>query len=551
MTLGVMLDQDRVDAMAAAGLWPDRVITDYLDDAIKDRPDQVAIVDHNSTTGRRTTLSYRQLVRLSRRIALGLAANGIERGDVVACQLPNWWQVTAVYLACVRIGAITNVLMPIFRARELSFMLAFAKTKAFVIPREYRGFDYAAMVGEFRADLPDLKAVYVIGGHGPDSFEAALIDRRWEDEMDADRLFAERQSRPNDLVELNYTSGTTGQPKGVLHTSNTLIGGLVPYIERLRMTGRDVIHMASPLAHRTGFIYGVNMPIMLGAKAVYQDIWDAAVAARLIEDERVTFTMASTPFLSDLAGTDAVDRYDTSSLRVFLSAGAPIPRVLVQTAKQRLGAAILSGWGMTENACVTTTHLDDPPEKAFGTDGDALPGMAVRVVDEHGAPLPPGEEGDLQVRGQSNFVGYLNKPDLYNTDADGWFQTGDRARMDGDGYIRITARSKDIIIRGGENVPVVEVEELLYRHPAVQDAAIVGVPDPRLGERGCAFVTFVDGQSFDFQAMVAYLEQHKMAKNYLPERLEVLDEMPRTPSGKIQKFRLREMAQTLAADNGD
>ncbi len=548
MDLGVILDQGRIDAMTAAGLWPNRIITDYLDDAVARNPDKVAVVDHNSTSGLGTTLSYRQLDRLSRRIGLGLAAHGVGRGDVVAVQMPNWWQVVAVYLGCVRIGAITNVLMPIFRAREMGFMLSFADSKALVIPASFRGFDYPAMIDEIRGDLPALEHVFVVGSDGEGSFEAALVERRWEDEQDSDELFAARRMQPNEVVELNYTSGTTGQPKGVLHTSNTLIGGFLPYIERLGLTAEEVILMASPLAHRTGFIYGVNMPIVLGAKLVLQDIWDAEAAARIIQDEQVSYSMGSTPFLADLSQTDALERYDTGSLRVFLSAGAPIPRVLVQTAKQRLGAAILSGWGMTENSCVTTTLPDDAPEKAFGTDGSALPGMEVRVVGDDRAPLPDGAEGDLQVRGAANFVGYLKRPDLHNTDAAGWFGTGDRAIMDTDGYIRISGRSKDIIIRGGENVPVVEVEEILYRHPAVQDAAVVAMPDPRLGERGCAFVALKPGQKLTFAEMVAYLEAAKMAKNYLPERLEIIDEMPRTPSGKIQKFRLRDTAQGFGVD---
>ncbi len=541
MDLGVVLDQARIDAMTAAGHWPDRLILDHLDDVVRAAPDKVAITDHNSTTGRSTTLSYRQLDRLTRRIALGLAAHGIEKGDVVAYQLPNWWQFTALHLACLRIGAITNPLMPIFRERELEFMLSFAESKLFVVPREFRSFDHAAMAAGLREKCPDLAHVFVIGGEGPDSFERTFLERRWEDEAgtDAEALFARRRPGPNEVVELMYTSGTTGQPKGVLHTPNTLIACLSS-APGLGLGADDVFLMASPMAHQTGFLYGMLLPIMLGGRAVLQDIWDAEVAARIINDERVTFTMASTPFLADLAGADALERYDVDSLRVFISAGAPIPRILVQTAHQRLGAHIVAGWGMTENGLATATRTDDPNDKVFETDGGACPGMEVRVVAEDGRPLPPGQEGDLQARGAATFVGYLKRPDLYAVDAEGWFETGDIARQDEQGYIRITSRAKDIIIRGGENVPVIEVEELLYRHPAVEACAIVAMPDERLGERGCAFVTPKPGLSLTFEEMIAYLTEQKMAKNYLPERLELIDQMPRTPSGKIQKYRLRE-----------
>ena len=217
--------------------------------------------------------------------------------------------------------------------------------------------------------------------------------------------------------------------------------------------------------------------------------------------------------------------------------------MLVQTATERLGASVVAGWGMSENGLVTCTLPDDPAgedlrhrRRAVGGDGGAGGGRGP------GVPLRTGVPGAFQARGAANFVGYLKRPEAYATDEEGWFDTGDIATMDESGYIRITSRAKDIIIRGGENVPVVEVEELLYRHDAVRDAAIVAMPDPRLGERGCVFVTLRPGASLDFAAMQRHLEAQQLAKQYWPERLEIVDEMPRTPSGKIQKYKLREIA---------
>ena len=541
-----ILPPERIRAMEDAGLWPNRTIVDWLEEAAAKRPDKAAFVDHNSMTGRRTTLTFRQLERLSRRIAVGLARRGVEAGDVVACQLPNWWETAALHLACARLGAITNPLMPIFRGRELRFMLGLAEAKVFVVPRRFRDFDYPALAAEMKPDLPQLRHILVVGGEGPDSFEAALLQPRWEDEADAAALLARRPG-PNEVVELIYTSGTTGEPKGALHTSNTLLSDVLSYADRLGLGGDDVVLMASPLAHQTGFLYGLLMPIVLGAKAVYQDIWLPERAAELIQDEGVTYTMASTPFLSDLTHTPAIETRDLSSFRIFLCAGAPIPRVLVEAATKRLGAKILSGWGMTENGALTVTRPDDPPEKVFGTDGLPLHGHEIRVVDAEGRPQPAGAEGELQARGPGSFVGYLKRPQLFNTDADGWFSTGDLARIDEDGYVRIVGRSKDIIIRGGENVPVVEIEGLLYRHPAVQDAAVVAMPHERLGEQGCAFVTPKPGQTLTMADMRGWLEKHGVAKTYWPERLEIMAAMPRTPSGKIQKFKLRDAARDLAA----
>lgn len=543
MQFDPILPQARVKAMKAQGYWNDLILTDYFERCVAEMPNKTAVSDFNSTAQVANRLSYRELARRVDRIAIGLMRLGVEKNDVVSCQFPNWWQFTALSLACVRIGAIINPIMPIFRERELKFMLGLAESKVFVIPREFRGFDYAAMARDIRSELPSLHHLLIVGGEGPESFEQALLDLQRDADQDATERFKARRPTADNVMELLYTSGTTGEPKGVMHTANTLFSNLRPYAERLRLGRDDVVLMASPMAHQTGFMYGLMMPIMLGATAVLQDIWEPKQAATRIGNERVTFTMASTPFLSDLTDVVETNNHDVSSLRVFLSAGAPIPRVLVERATQVLKANIVSAWGMTENGAVTTTKLDDPPQKAFHTDGCTLPGMEVRITDHVNNPLPPGAEGRLMTRGCSNFVGYLKRPQLYGHDAKGWFDTGDLARIDADGYIRITGRSKDIIIRGGENIPVVEIEGLLFRHPAIQAVAIIGYPDPRLGERACAFVVLKAGHTFSEAEMVQFLEREKVIKQYLPERLEIVAELPRTPSGKVQKFKLREIAK--------
>ena len=530
----------------AAAHWPQRMLTAYFDDAVARHPDKVAIVDSNSMSGVASTLSYRHLHRLVGRMAGGLAAIGVAKGDIVACQLPNWWQFVALYLACARLGAIINPLMPIFRQRELRYMLGFSEAKILVVPRHFRGCDYPAMIAEIRAELPGLAHVLVIGGDGEDSFELLLLERRWEDEADLPALFARHAPSPEDVTQLLYTSGTTGEPKGVMHSSNTLISILLRYIERLGLSDDDTLFMASPMGHQAGFMYGLMMAPLLGAKLVLQDIWNADRAALLIQDEAVTYTMGSTPFLADLTDSPEVDRSDVSSLRIFVSSGAPIPSALVERATLRLGARIISAWGMSETGSVTTTVPGDSDDRIFGTDGVALPGIEVRVVDADDRPLAPGTPGHLQCRGISLCLGYFRRPELNVATADGWFDTGDLARMDADGYIRITGRAKDIIIRGGENIPVVEIESLLYRHPAVRQVAVVGVPDPRLGERACAFVVPREGQSLNFAEMVAYLERNQVARQYFPEYLELLPELPHTASGKVQKFQLRAHALALA-----
>jgi len=286
---------------------------------------------------------------------------------------------------------------------------------------------------------------------------------------------------------------------------------------------------------------------MLRASAVLLDLWEPKKAVEVIRSEGASFTMASTPFLNDLARTVAETGQAVPTLRTFLCAGAPIPGPLVEQARSVLGTKIVSAWGMTENGAVTLIELDDDDHLAATTDGCPLPGVEVKVVGDDGQELPRGQPGKLLVRSVSNFGGYLHRPQWNNTDAEGWFDTGDLARLDERGYVRITGRSKDVIIRGGENIPVVEIEALLYKHPAVQQVAIVAYPDERLGERACAVVVPKPGQTLDMAGLVAFLKEQKIAQQYIPERLELRDAMPATPSGKIQKFKLREALRAAQA----
>ena len=535
----ILLPPRRAESIAR-GYWLDRTINEYLDNCLAECPDKLALTAIRVEAGDVRRFTYREMATLADRIAIGLSRLGVARNDVVAMQLPNWWHFSLLYLACSRIGAVLNPLMPIFRERELSFMLRHGEAKVLIVPKRFRNFDHAAMARGLQPALPSLKRIIVVDGGGVDDFDTLLTAPEWEKQPDAGAILTPNRPSPDDVTQLIYTSGTTGEPKGVMHSANTLMANIIPYAERLRLGRDDVILMASPMAHQTGFMYGLMMPIMLRASAVLQDVWDPAKAAELIRQEGVTFTMASTPFLTDLTRV-ASETGGVPSLKTFLCAGAPIPGPLVEQARDVLGAKIVSAWGMTENGAVTLINLEDNDVLAFTTDGCALPGVEVKVVDDDGKTLLPGKVGRLFVRSCSNFGGYLKRPQWNGTDPEGWFETGDLARMDANGYIRISGRSKDVIIRGGENIPVVEVESLLYKHPAVAQVAIVAYPDERLGERACAIVVPKAGQTLDFAEMTAFLKSQKLAIQYIPERLLLRDAMPATPSGKIQKFRLRDM----------
>jgi cyclohexanecarboxylate-CoA ligase len=528
------LTEARIRAATAAGHWRDESLEVYLDRWARERPSGIALVDG------RGRWSWEALARAVDRVAHGLRAHGLEPGGVLSCQLPNWSEAVVLFLAALRVGAVVNPIPPTYRASELRFMCGLLESQVAVVPAAFRGFDHAGMLAALRPELPHLRQVVVARGEGPDGTTplAALTDRAWEVRSDRGALPGTDANRVHEVV---FTSGTTGEPKGVMHTQNTTCSTIHRVIERLELSDRDVILMASTVGHQTGYLYGYCASLLLGATTVWMDVWNVEEAARLIEAEGVTATMGATPFLRDL--TYSEPGRDLGSLRLFISAGAPIPRALVRDARARLGCVVSAGWGMTENGLVTCNGLRDPEEKIFGSDGLPVSGMELLVVDGDGAPTPVGTEGDLLARGAAQFVGYFRRPQ-FTADAhtaDGWFRTGDRATIDRDGYLTITGRTKDVIIRGGENIPVVEVENLLYTHPKVAGVAIVAMPDPRLGERACAVVVPREGQTLTLTEIVRFLEQHQLARQKFPERLELVSEFPTTPSGKIQKYKLRDL----------
>jgi cyclohexanecarboxylate-CoA ligase len=546
MEFDAILLAPRRAASVALGLWHDRTINDDLDRVVAGSPGKLALTALQIESGAIRHFTYGELATIVDRVAVGLHRLGVRRNDVVAMQLPNWWQFTVLYLACSRIGAVANPLMHIFRERELSFMLKHGEAKVVVVPKVFRGFDHEQMIAGLRDGLPSLAHVVVVGGQGPNSFDTLLLERRWETDADAQAILTGSRPTPDDITQLIYTSGTTGEPKGVMHSANTLMANIIPYARRMRLGADDVVLMASPMAHQTGFMYGLMMPVMLGASALLQDIWEPNRAVELIRAEGATFTMASTPFLADLTRVVGETGSGVPSLRTFLCAGAPIPGALVEQARKTLGTKIVSAWGMSENGAATCIELDDDDTLAATTDGKALEGAELKVVDDDGKTLGAGEIGRLLIRACSNFGGYLRRPQWNNTDSEGWFDTGDLAKLDARGYVRISGRSKDVIIRGGENIPVVEIEALLYKHPAIAQVAIVAYPDERLGERACAVVVVKPGAALDHAQMVAFLKAQRVALQYIPEQLVLRDAMPATPSGKIQKFKLREMLRAAA-----
>lgn len=539
MNFDPVLIPPRLAEMKAQGYWRNETILDHFQRALRHAPEKTAVIAYRDGQPEAQRLSYRELHSRVDRVARGLVRLGVGKGDIVTYQLPNWWEFVVLVLACARIRAVSNPVMPIFRQHELNFMLNFGESKVFIVPKRYRNFDYEEMARGMLPNLPHLKQLVVVDGDGPDSFAALLLG-------DDTPPLAAMPITPDDVALLMYTSGTTGEPKGVMHTSNTLFSNLYAYKERMELGESEVILGASPMAHLTGYGYLATLPIILNATTVLQDVWDASKALAIVRQEGVTFSMASATFVADLCNAVEKGEKTAPSFTRFNCAGAPIPPVLIERAKALMNLTICSAWGMTENGAVTVTEPQRALEKSGCSDGRPLPGMEAKVCDPTGTPLPAGETGELFVRGASLFAGYLKRPQLNNVDAEGWFDTGDLAYIDAEGYIRISGRSKDMVIRGGENIPVIEIENLLYKHPAIASVAVVGFPDKRFGERVCAFVGLKQGCSFSFEEMTTYFNDLQLTKQYFPERLEVLEQMPQTPSGKLQKFKLREMAKAFA-----
>lgn len=538
MNFDPVLIHDRMQPMKARGLWRDETINQHFQRALQDCPDKIAIVSYRAGSGEVFRLSYRELDDRVDRIARGLVALGVQASDVVSYQLPNCWEFIALALACARIGAAANPVMPIFRQHELNFMLNFGESRVFVVPKTFRNFDYEEMARGMLPGLPNLKQLVVIGGEGEDSFDTLLLGN------DTPPLQATGIA-PDEVFLLMYTSGTTGGPKGVMHTSNTLFSNLHSYRETMELSEQDIILGASPMAHLTGFGYLAMLPVVLQSTTVLMDVWDPKQALRIVRDEGVTFSMASATFVADLCFATEEGEATSPRFTKFCCAGAPIPPVVVERAHRLMGLTVCSAWGLTETGAITVTPPARGLEKSGNSDGYPLPGIDVKVADFNNEELPVGESGRLLIRGSSLFAGYLKRADLNGVDAEGWFDTGDLAFIDDEGYIRISGRSKDVVIRGGENIPVVDIENLLYKHPSIALVAVVGYPDRRFGERVCAFVALKPGCSFTFEDMTAWLNEQQLTKTYFPERLEVLEQMPQTPSGKLQKFKLREMAKAF------
>lgn len=532
MKVTLTFNEQRRAAYRQQGLWGDASLADYWQQTARAMPDKIAVVDNHGAS-----YNYSALDHAASCLANWMLAKGIESGDRIAFQLPGWCEFTVIYLACLKIGAVSVPLLPSWREAELVWVLNKCQAKMFFAPTLFKQTRPVDLILPLQNQLPQLQQIVGVDKLAPATSSLSLS------QIIADNtpLTTAITTHGDELAAVLFTSGTEGLPKGVMLTHNNILASERAYCARLNLTWQDVFMMPAPLGHATGFLHGVTAPFLIGARSVLLDIFTPDACLALLEQQRCTCMLGATPFVYDLLNVLEKQPADLSALRFFLCGGTTIPKKVARECQQ-LGIKLLSVYGSTESSPHTVVNLDDPLSRFMHTDGYAAAGVEIKVVDDARKTLPPGCEGEEASRGPNVFMGYFDEPELTARalDEEGWYYSGDLCRMDEAGYIKITGRKKDIIVRGGENISSREVEDILLQHPKIHDACVVAMPDERLGERSCAYVVLkAPHHSLSLEEVVAFFSRKRVAKYKYPEHIVVIEKLPRTASGKIQKFLLR------------
>ncbi|EPN2832449.1 medium-chain fatty-acid--CoA ligase [Escherichia coli] len=532
MKVTLTFNEQRRAAYRQQGLWGDASLADYWQQTARAMPDKIAVVDNHGAS-----YTYSALDHAASCLANWMLAKGIESGDRIAFQLPGWCEFTVIYLACLKIGAGSVPLLPSWREAELVWVLNKCQAKMFFAPTLFKQTRPVDLILPLQNQLPQLQQIVGVDKLAPATSSLSLSQII----ADNTSLTTAITTHGDELAAVLFTSGTEGLPKGVMLTHNNILASERAYCVRLNLTWQDVFMMPAPLGHATGFLHGVTAPFLIGARSVLLDIFTPDACLALLEQQRCTCMLGATPFVYDLLNVLEKQPADLSALRFFLCGGTTIPKKVARECQQ-LGIKLLSVYGSTESSPHAVVNLDDPLSRFMHTDGYAAAGVEIKVVDDARKTLPPGCEGEEASRGPNVFMGYFDEPELTARalDEEGWYYSGDLCRMDEAGYIKITGRKKDIIVRGGENISSREVEDILLQHPKIHDACVVAMPDERLGERSCAYVVLkAPHHSLSLEEVVAFFSRKRVAKYKYPEHIVVIEKLPRTASGKIQKFLLR------------
>jgi cyclohexanecarboxylate-CoA ligase len=537
---------DRAAVFRASGRWRSETILDDVRRAEQTCPDKPAIVSYAAGSLVRV-ISYRELAALVDRFAAALLELGVRRGDVVAVHLPNWWMLSPLYLACSRIGAVPAPVVPPLGARELGQILRGSAAKVCIVPDSYHGVDYLRRLAIAAPDTVIHRVVVrtapAAGADGLIDFDEFFANTPWEQTRALDDVPA---PEADDVALLLFTSGTTGMPKAVVHSHNTLYAAATSQVTRWGFEADTVLSTPHYLTHIAG-LCGAYLSMILAGTNILQDDSDTALLLDLIAEHGVTLVFTAPTVLMELIAGQRRRPRDLSSLRTLFSGAAPIPPQLAADVRDVLGVELGALWGMTENGCMTVTHPGDPTGWAAHSDGSPVPGAELRIEAEAGETI-----GRLLVRSPSQCLGYLNHKEAYQQrlDPEGWFDTGDMARPDGRGGIRITGRRDDLITRRwGNKVPALEIEAVITLHPQVREVALIGYPDLEVPGADClAAVIVADGSAPSLDEINRYLDGLGMTWENWPDRLELRAELPRTALGKIQRSTLRSELEQLAGD---
>jgi acyl-CoA synthetase (AMP-forming)/AMP-acid ligase II len=547
--------QREIDDYYGSGLWSTDTFHDLLVRRVEDNPDKVFATD-----GTRS-LTFRQLFDGAQRLAVGLHRQGWRAGDTAAVQLPSWVEFVQVLAALSRLGVIAVPIMPIYRREEVGYVASNAEIRGVFTPASFKKFDYLDMYLGLRQEHPDLTIVVT----RPDRAAEDIIDaddgvfslQGLEADTDDDSAGEELGDPrgPDEPFVIVYTSGTTSRSKGCVHTFNTYCSGARALIAPFGYSAADVQFGPSPVAHTTGLVTSVLVPMLVGASTHLMAEWEPVRGIEEIQRFGCTAAVTAPTFLHGLLSEYDPERHDLSRLRLWTCAGAPIPAAVVERTSATLpNIKVLSLYGRSENLVTTCCSTEDDVSRALTSDGSALPGTEVRIVDPQGNEVPRGTEGDIAYRGPAHMIEYLANPgetaSLFT--ADGFSKSGDLGVMTDDGYVRVTGRTKDIVIRGGMNISVREIEDNLVGHPDLAASSCVGMPDERLGERVCCYVVAApDHVTPTVEDLRKFLLSHGMPIQKTPERVVSVDALPMTATGKVLKQELRkDIERRLEAEAG-
>jgi len=530
----------------ACGVWGHMTLVERFRKHAAVSPDRVAIIDA------KRQYTYGQMARIVDNLATNFLRMGVERNQVVACQVPNWAELPIVHLAMNRIGALCMPIHYSWRETEVIHLLQRAGAVAAIVPLSYDGFDYPGMLAGMRRELPNLGDIFSIGGAGPNSsaFEALLDDIP----VDTGALDA-RRPHPNEPGSLMLSSGTTSLPKISVWSNNNLYAAVRVFMLGVRFGPEDIVAALAPAGTGgVGYNYPILAPLLHGGTSVILERWDPAAGVELILRHRCTCGAAVPAQMTQmlpLLATHSATEFE--ACRAFFNGGAPLPYDVARQIEDRMNCRVICNYGATDGGTVGSTVMDDPQEKRLGTVGRPAIEREVKLVDASGNEVGPGEPGEIYWRTPDKSYGYLNDPEATNAvfTPDGFYKSGDLGRFDDDGYLMIVGRVKDMILRGGRNISPRLIEEAMIRHPAILEVAVAAMPDPVLGERACAFVILRKGAKLSFAEVIAFLKERKVSVWQLPERLELMEDFPRSAGGKIAKNKLTEFVTLKLREEAD